>query len=203
MAFKLVISEPETKKSYQKEVEEDKGISLVGKKIGDEFSGDTLNLAGYTLQITGGTDKDGFPMHPSVAGSVKKRLLLTGTPGFHPKLKGQRKRKTIRGNAISTDIIQINCKVVKKGEKPLEELIPMKPKEKKEEAKAKEEVKEKESKPEEKKLEEKPAEKTAEKPKGENNVTEKPPAEKPEVKTETPETKPVEKTGGEPVQEKS
>lgn len=200
MAFKLVISDPGTKKSYQKEVEEDKAISLVGKKIGDEFSGDTINLSGYTLQITGGTDKDGFPMHPSVSGSVKKRLLLTGTPGFHPKLKGQRKRKTVRGNAISTDIVQINCKVVKKGEKTLEELIPMKPKEKKEE-KPKEETKESklEEKPKEKPAE-KPVEKPAEKPKPTEQPSEQPSAEKP---SEKPEAKPVETLGGEPVQEKS
>lgn len=179
MAFKFVVSEPGTKKSYQKEVEEDKAISLVGKKIGDEFPGDAINLTGYTLQITGGTDKDGFPMHPSVGGSVKKRLLLVGRPGFHPKLKGQRKRKTVRGNTISTDIAQINCKVIKKGEKPLEGLIPAKPKEKKEEVK--------ETKTEEKKPEEKPAEKP--------KPAEQTPAEKPEVKAE--------KSGGEPVQEKS
>lgn len=161
--FKLVVSDPETKKSFQKEVDQDKAIALVGKKIGDEFSGDIIELVGYTLKITGGTDKDGFPMHPNVSGSVKKRLLLEGKPGFHPKMKGQRKRKTIRGNAISVDIVQINCKVAKKGEKPLEELIPMKPKEKKEE---------------EKKPEAKPEEK---------------PKEKPEVKEEKSKEQPTEK----------
>ena len=52
-------------------------------------------------------------------------------------LKGQRKRKTVRGNTISNDTVQVNCKVVKKGEKPLEELVPTKPKEKKEGAEEK------------------------------------------------------------------
>jgi len=143
VAWKFVISDPETRKSFQLEVEQDKAGSLIGKKIGNEFSGDIIGLSGYGLQITGGTDKDGFPMLQSVEGMGKRKILLSGKPGFHPKLKGQRKRKTVRGNTISTDIVQINCKVVKKGENPLEELIPTKPKEKKEEVKEEKTEKEK------------------------------------------------------------
>ena len=150
-AFKFVISEPSTKKSFQKEVDQAKAISLVNKKIGDEFTGDIIDLQGYTLQITGGTDKDGFPMHPSLKGPGRKRVLLNSPPGFHPKLKGQRKRKTVRGDSLSTDITQINVKVVKKGEKSLEELVPMKPKEKKEEAKQEKLAEKKEQQPEVKK----------------------------------------------------
>ena len=114
--FTIVISEPEARKSYQTQVEQDKAIALVGKKINDEITGDLFGLSGYTLKITGGSDKDGFPMHPSVQGQGRKRSLLKEPPGFHPKLKGERRRKTVRGNTISNDIAQINCKVVKKGE---------------------------------------------------------------------------------------
>ena len=154
-AFKFVISEPQTRKSFQKEIDQAKAISLVNKKIGDEFSGDLIDLVGYTLKITGGTDKDGFPMMPSVKGPGKRRVLLSGPPGFYPKLKGQRKRKTVRGDALSTDITQINVKVVKKGEKGLEELVPMKPKEKKDDAKQEKPAEVKEEKPVEKKPEKK------------------------------------------------
>lgn len=167
--FKFVISEPETKKSFQLEVDQNRAAGLFGKKIGDEFSGDVIGLSGYNLKITGGTDKDGFPMHPSVKGPGRKRALLSAPPGFHPKLKGQRKRKTVRGNTISEDITQVNVKVIKKGEKTLEELVPMKPKEKKEEKKP--EAK-KEEKPE-KKIEEKSKEqeiKKEETPKPEKEV---------------------------------
>ncbi len=141
--FKFVISEPETKKSYQKAVDQGQAAGVIGKKIGDEVSGDVLGLAGYSIQITGGTDRDGFPMHPSVRGSVKKKILLSGPPGFYPKLKGQRKRKLVRGDTISQDIVQINAKVIKKGEKSLEELLPQKPKEKKTEEKKEEKKEEK------------------------------------------------------------
>lgn len=121
--FKIVISDPETRKSYQLEIEKSNASFLVGKKIGDEIDGNLLGLAGYKLKITGGTDKDGFPMHPSVHGPGRKRVLLSGPPGFHPTKKGERRRKTVRGNTISFDIVQINCKIVQKGEKPLEEIF--------------------------------------------------------------------------------
>ncbi|MEM5794569.1 MAG: 30S ribosomal protein S6e [Candidatus Aenigmatarchaeota archaeon] len=131
-AFKFVVADPETRKTYQVEVEKNKALGLIGKKIGDEFNGEILGLIGYTLKITGGTDKDGFPMHPDVKGMGRKKVLLSSPPCFHPTKKGERRRKTVRGNTISEDIVQINCKIVKRGEKPVEELIPIKQKEKKE-----------------------------------------------------------------------
>lgn len=121
--FKFVISDPKTKKSYSTVISQDRVPNLIGKKIGDKFDGAMLGLSGYELEITGGTDKDGFPMLPSIHGSARKRVILSSRPGFKPLIKGQRKRKTVRGNTISVDISQINTKVVKYGPKPLEELI--------------------------------------------------------------------------------
>jgi small subunit ribosomal protein S6e len=131
--FKLVISDPETRKAYQLEIDQNKAAFLIGKKIGEEADLSPLGLVGYVIKITGGTDKDGFPMHSNIEGTVKKKVLLSQPPCFHPERKGQRRKKTVRGNTISPDIVQINCKVIKKGEKSLEELIPKK--EKKEEKK--------------------------------------------------------------------
>ena len=121
--FKIVVNDPETRRSFQIEVEKSKAAGLIGKKIGEEFNGEIIGLPGYVLQITGGTDKDGFPMHPSVEGMGRRKILLSGPPCFHPRRKGERRRKTVRGNTISEDIAQINAKIIKKGEKPLEELI--------------------------------------------------------------------------------
>jgi len=155
-SFKFVVSEPQTRKSYQLEIDQAKAIGLLGKKIGEEFSGDLIGLNGYSLQITGGTDKDGFPMHPQITGQVKKRLLLSTPPGYHPVKKGERRRKIIRGNTLSADIVQVNVKVTKKGEKAIEEIVPQKPKEeKKEEAKEEKKVEKKEEKQEQPKAEEK------------------------------------------------
>ncbi len=127
--FTVVISDPESRKSYQTVVEQDKAISVVGKKINEEISGDLFGMSGYTLKITGGSDRDGFPMHPEIQGQGRRRALLHKPPGFNPTHQGQRRRKTVRGNTISNDIAQINVKVVKTGEKPLAEVFPTKAKE--------------------------------------------------------------------------
>lgn len=119
--WKIVVSDPETKKAYQIEIDQSMASQLIGKKIGDIIDGSIIGFSGYELQITGGTDKDGFPMHPNIEGIVKKKVLLSSPPCFHPRKKGERKKKTVRGNTISSDIVQINMKIVKKGERPIEE----------------------------------------------------------------------------------
>jgi small subunit ribosomal protein S6e len=192
--FKVVISEPKSRKSFQVEVDQSKATGMVGKKIGDECSGDSIGFVGYMLQITGGTDKDGFPMHSGLAGSGRKKLLLAEPPGFHPGLKGQRRRKTVRGNTISDAIVQINVKIVKMGEKPLEQLMPKKesPAEAPKEGEPAE--KPKEEKKEEKK--EMPKEEPKEEVKKEKIEEKKP--ERPEEKPaeQKPEEKKTEQTGG-------
>ena len=52
----------------------------------------------------------------------------------NPTSKGLRLKKTTRGNTISGDIMQINLKVLKEGNKKLSEIFPeqCRPKEKKE-----------------------------------------------------------------------
>ncbi len=121
MAFKLVVSEG--KSSHQMEVEAALSKKLIGLKIGEEFDASTVGLEGYQLRITGGSDKNGFPMKRDVSGPRRIRSLLSGGVGFKPTRKGQRRRKTIRGNTLSDDIVQVNTVVVKKGKKSLAELM--------------------------------------------------------------------------------
>ncbi|WP_290900833.1 30S ribosomal protein S6e [Ferroglobus sp.] len=124
MEFKVVISDPETGRAYQKVISGANANKLIGKEIGDVINGTLVELPpDYELQITGGTDKDGFPMRPDLPGGVRKRLLLSGGVGYRPKEKGVRKRKMVRGRVITRDIVQINMKVVKKGKVPLEEFF--------------------------------------------------------------------------------
>lgn len=121
--MKLVISIPRTGRAYQVTLDEKKCRVLIGKKIGDIVPGDPLGFPGYEFEIRGGTDKDGFPMRPDIHGGVRKRVLLSGPPGFHPKRKGERRKKMVRGNTITEDIVQVNVKVVKEGPKPIEEIL--------------------------------------------------------------------------------
>ncbi len=189
--FKLVVSDPKTKKTYQKEVSQ-KESGLLNRKIGDKVKGDFLGLTGYELEITGGSDKQGFPMRQDIQGTARKRVLLTGGSGFHPKLKGERRRKSVRGNTISPEIVQVNTKIVKYGTKKLEQIFG-----KKEEKKPEEKPKE-EKKPEEKK-EEAPKEEKAKEP--EKKEPEKPKEEEKE-KTKPEEKKELEKKEEPPKEEK-
>ena len=123
MPFKLVISDPESKKAIQYELDDAKTNALIGKKVGDIVEGDVLGLPGYKLKITGGSDKSGFPIRPDVHGSGKKRILIRGPPGFRPDRKGIAKRKTVRGRELDSEISQVNMRVEEKGSTGLEELI--------------------------------------------------------------------------------
>jgi small subunit ribosomal protein S6e len=134
MAFKICINEPKARKSWQVEKEVP---SLIGQKIGDKFDGSVLGLNGFTLQITGGSDKEGFPMRYDLTGTARKKALMAKGPGFRPTTEGIKRRKYVRGNMISTDTMQVNCKIVE-GEGNIATILGIQPKEKKEEAKPEE-----------------------------------------------------------------
>lgn len=122
--FQLVLSDPETGQAHIKILEGTSANALIGKNIGETLEGGPLGFPGYSFHLTGGTDKDGFPMRPDLPGGRKWRILVKkGGVGFRPKQKGLRKKRTFRGRMISEDIYQVNLKVVSKGETTLEELI--------------------------------------------------------------------------------
>jgi len=122
--MKLVVSDPKTGKTVQVEIPEDKRTLIVGKKMGQEIAGDDFGLAGYTLKLTGGSDNSGFPMKANISGSRKLKSLVSTGPGFKPKMKGQRKKKVLRGDTYSLDITQVNAMVAKPGAESLETLFP-------------------------------------------------------------------------------
>jgi small subunit ribosomal protein S6e len=128
--FKVIVSDPETGTSKVIELQEARATPLISKRIGEIMDGAVVDLPGHKIQITGGSDKDGFPMRPSVHGGVRRSIVLSGGVGFNPTNEGMRRRKTIRGNVITDEIVQINIKVV---EKPKGAKESKKTKEKKEE----------------------------------------------------------------------
>ncbi|RLI86454.1 MAG: 30S ribosomal protein S6e [Candidatus Altiarchaeales archaeon] len=145
MEFKVVISDQESGRSYQREIKDEKAARLRNLKIGDEFDGSIVGLTGYTLKITGGSDKSGFPMKKGVHGTQKPRILMRSGVGYKPR-RDVRKRKRVRGERIDEDIVQINTKVVKRAKKSIVELLGLKVEEKKTETpvkEKKEEIKEK------------------------------------------------------------
>jgi len=133
--FKVIISDPETGKSQFVEVEGTQAVPLIGRKLGEVIDGSVVKMRGHKLKITGGSDKDGFPMRPNIHGGVRIGAILSEGVGFHSSKKGERQRKTLRGNVITEEIVQINMKIV---EKPKKREKPEKPKGKKKEKVAKE-----------------------------------------------------------------
>ncbi|MBI2629175.1 30S ribosomal protein S6e [Candidatus Pacearchaeota archaeon] len=122
MAFKLNISEKG--KTFHLETESE---DLIGKKIGEKLSGKDISgdLSGYEFEIKGTSDKAGLPGKKDVSGLTLKKILLTKGPFLRKTPhKGFRRKKTVRGNEISSNIIQINLNVLKKGGKSLEEIFP-------------------------------------------------------------------------------
>ena len=130
--MKVVVSDSKTGKGYQREVAKEKYSAFIGKKIGDTVEGGIVGLNGYTLKITGGSDKDGIPMLPELPGTRKTKALLKKGPGVRKLLKGERRKKMVFGNTVSESIVQLNTKIAEYGAQGLEELgFVLQPKEKK------------------------------------------------------------------------
>lgn len=109
--MKVTVSSPDGKVQTI-EVEGPTAQQFVGKAIGETFEGTVLGMTGVKLQITGGSDKDGFPMRSDVHGGVRKKIMMSGGVGFKPKMDGQRRRKMVHGNVVTDDIVQVNLKTV-------------------------------------------------------------------------------------------
>ena len=106
--FKLTVSDT-TGKSITKELKDTEANPLLGLQVGSETDAEIVGLSGK-LKITGGSDKSGVPMRSDVHGLARKRVLLTKGVGLKDTEKGLRKRKLVRGNTISDEIYQLNCK---------------------------------------------------------------------------------------------
>jgi small subunit ribosomal protein S6e len=121
--IRFVVNDAKTGKSYQKTLESN---PYLNRKVGDKVNGGDLDLDGYELEIRGGSDKSGCPIRYDMPGFGKKRALLSSGPCVHGLTKGKRVRKTVAGNLINEDIVQLNLKVLKEGSKKLDEVFPAK-----------------------------------------------------------------------------
>lgn len=96
---------------------------FVGHKIGDTVKLDEIGLTGFEAKVTGGSDKDGFPMNNSIPGVARKKIFTAGDVGFKAKGKGIKRRVTVRGNNISEQITQVNLVVTKEGSVDIHALL--------------------------------------------------------------------------------
>ena len=106
--FKVTISDIKGK-SISKELKDSDANPLLGLQIGNEADASIVGLVGK-LKIMGGSDRSGVPMRRDVHGAARKHVLLSKGVGLQDAEKGQRVRKLMRGNTISEEIYQINCR---------------------------------------------------------------------------------------------
>ena len=114
--LKLTISDIKGK-SVSKELKDNDVNPLLGLQLGSEADASIVGLTGK-LKLTGGSDKSGVPMRTDVHGAARKQVLLSKGVGLQDAESGQRKRKLMRGNTVSEEIYQVNCKF--DGELPVE-----------------------------------------------------------------------------------
>jgi len=118
--MKLNISYPAT--GGQKVIDiddENKLRAFFDKRISAEVGGDVLGeeFKGYVFRISGGNDKQGFAMKQGILTNQRVRILFQdGMSCFRIRKRGERKRKSIRGCIVSSELSVLNLVIVKKGE---------------------------------------------------------------------------------------
>lgn len=92
---------------------EQMGAEVPADPLGEEWKG-------YIVRITGGNDKQGFPMKQGVIAPNRVRLLLSeGHSCYRPRRTGERKRKSVRGCIVGPDLSVLALAIVKQGEQDI------------------------------------------------------------------------------------
>ncbi|CAO1616530.1 unnamed protein product [Sympodiomycopsis kandeliae] len=102
----LIDDDLKTRVFWEKRMGQDVAID----QLGDEFKG-------YVVRIGGGNDKQGFPMKQGVLLPTRVRLLLgEGHSCYRQRRTGERRRKSVRGCIVGSDIQALHLIVVKQGD---------------------------------------------------------------------------------------
>ncbi|CDJ62945.1 40S ribosomal protein S6, putative [Eimeria necatrix] len=117
--MKLNIANPACGLQKTVEVDDEKKLlPFFERRMGAEVPGDSLGeeFKGYLFRITGGNDKQGFPMMQGILANHRVRLLFrTGMKCFRPRRTGERKRKSVRGAIVGPDLSVLNLVMLQKG----------------------------------------------------------------------------------------
>lgn len=99
-------------------VDEHKVRAFYDKRMGTEVPADVLGdeWRGYVLRISGGNDKQGFPMKQGVLTNGRVKLLLSSDHScYRPRRDGERKRKSVRGCIVDANLSVLCLVIVRKG----------------------------------------------------------------------------------------
>jgi len=121
--MKLNIANPATGAQKLIDIDDEKRYRIFyDKKISQEVPADPIGeeWAGYIFRITGGNDKQGFPMKQGVLVPFRVRLLLSdGHSCYRTRRTGERKRKSVRGCIVGPDIAVLSVVIIKQGDKDI------------------------------------------------------------------------------------
>jgi small subunit ribosomal protein S6e len=108
------------------EIDDEKRLqNLYERRMAQEIEGSILGeeFDGYIFRISGGNDKQGFPMRQGILTNTRVRLLMKkGSKGYRLRRAGERKRKSIRGCIVGHDISVLNLVVTQIGANTVEGL---------------------------------------------------------------------------------
>jgi small subunit ribosomal protein S6e len=121
--MKLNISFPATGCQKLIEVDDERKLrAFYEKRMAAEVSAESLGdeWKGYVVRISGGNDKQGFPMKQGVMTNGRVRLLLSdGHSCYRMRRDGERRRKSVRGCIVDANLSVLNLVILKKGEQEI------------------------------------------------------------------------------------
>jgi len=124
--MKLNISYPATGRQKVFEINDEQKLKpFYDSRMAQEVPADSLGdeWKGYVFRICGGNDKQGFPMKQGVLTSGRVRLLLKKGQGcYRPRRTGERKRKSVRGCIVDSNLSALALAIVKKGDNEIPDL---------------------------------------------------------------------------------
>merc|ERR1711874_551557 len=121
--MKLNVSFPATGCQKLFEIDDEKKVRVFyEKRMGQEVEADSIGdeWKGYVIRISGGNDKQGFPKKQGVLTATRVRLLLDKNHScYRPRRAGERKRKSVRGCIVDSNLSVLSLVIIKKGEQDI------------------------------------------------------------------------------------
>jgi len=124
--MKLNISNPATGAQKLIDIEDEKKLrTFFDKRISQEVDAGCLGneWKGYIVRISGGNDKQGFPMKQGILTNNRVRLLMAkGMSCYRERRSGERRRKSVKGCIVDSNLSVLSLVIVKKGEQEIDGL---------------------------------------------------------------------------------